>query len=1125
MADSAAVLDETTIKTFIDDTYYFYAADIPLTQADLPWQPPPAGQPLPPASHHVVIAADTVTVRGTLRYPSRDIRIFARQITFEPDAVIDVSGADPSFDLVGHPTGKDYAPDVLPQQDFSAGAAGASGDSGSAGLPAGNITIVAETMIGSDGMVPRSGTDLLSVADVDDWLATMMQQVHAGLASRISNPQDLSDTPDLLNLGNNLDLILKLTSLRLSGLDAFTSQFDAETHVCTIRFPSLTLAGNFDVAGANNQSLGSGPLQVSAFSVSLEVHLSRVDPATWQVDVLAPVLSGYQPSLQFKILGQDVDVPITGAVLANAITAAISAIVQPMAGARIPAKATGNVRIRACGGRGGRGQSGHPGIQGHSGHCRRERRRSRCVPTGRFGRADGRRRRQGRRRRHVGRWRKRRHDRNQLPPVVRQSRLRIRAHRRRGRCRGHARRRRRGWRWRRRGQLQLVGTGRKLPLGFKGVRSPSLPGVPGPLGAPGDFPSKASASGQAGTVLFNGAPRPNGPVTAHYDYPQIAVHARVEQLLITQHAASIAYLNARTQDDYAKPVMLFAWLCRVTAPVVAKGFAAPNWSGSEIDTAKGLHDFALTMIGRLQAGLDFFGYPKDWAPTFTLNNYLKRIAELIDVGNIVEQQYRTFLAQKDRQDLQLAALAAMRNKLNDDLVNLTAERSSLNDTINAADQTIGDLTERIGMQQNAINADQFVFSQQFRTKIENATGCSFSEVLQFVGAIVTIASGVVDGVGAVAGAAEAGEVAEEAEAAYETASRAIKQIKSVTATIESMQKSIGTIRTMFPANSKSRDVGMLVTDKKKFDKLIDKYVDDPDLPEAAVLKVAVDDYFAMIDARNQAIMTYASLFTQQAKLAAQYAQIVAQIAGIDALTPIVSDPGLPSYLSFMRTAYGNAKTELVSRLYEAHRALAYWTLRDDGFAVNDLDIATLTTTLAGLEDKIDDAKRREGPVQQFTDIAVDITADAVPLGFKSLATTKRLVFSIAPDNPSFQNQYQVLVTGVAVELPGVTAKTGMLTLSLDHSGSEVQVGNARVNGQSTDFTVQFTHARRKVPYTIDFANPDTKRGGRIGDDDFYGLSPFAAWTLDFALPGNEWIDLKSIGRVRLLFSGSYFGPE
>jgi hypothetical protein len=119
----------------------------------------------------------------------------------------------------------------------------------------------------------------------------------------------------------------------------------------------------------------------------------------------------------------------------------------------------------------------------------------------------------------------------------------------------------------------------------------------------------------------------------------------------------------------------------------------------------------------------------------------------------------------------------------------------------------------------------------------------------------------------------------------------------------------------------------------------------------------------------------------------------------------------------------------------------------------------------------------------------------------------------------------VLVSSVAILLPDIAPESGMLAVSLAQGGSEVQRGSAWLDGRRGSITLPFVHQRRQVPFTIDYANPGTRRGGRIGDDDFVGLNPFAAWTLDFAFDGNDWLELAGLRRVRLVFEGSYYGPS
>src|SRR5438105_10651550 len=142
-----------------------------------------------------------------------------------------------------------------------------------------------------------------------------------------------------------------------------------------------------------------------------------------------------------------------------------------------------------------------------------------------------------------------------------------------------------------------------------------------------------------------------------------------------------------------------------------------------------------------------------------------------------------------------------------------------------------------------------------------------------------------------------------------------------------------------------------------------------------------------------------------------------------------ANPDLPDYLSFMQSSYDAVKNDLISRLYKAHRALAYWTLADEPFVGSDKDIATLAATYNTLLDAIDAQKLRQGgPLQPFSDAQIVIDAAHYPVAFANLhaeanvapgGTQGRtpLVFSIAPSEPAFDNQFGTLVSQVVIKLP------------------------------------------------------------------------------------------------------------
>jgi hypothetical protein len=152
-------------------------------------------------------------------------------------------------------------------------------------------------------------------------------------------------------------------------------------------------------------------------------------------------------------------------------------------------------------------------------------------------------------------------------------------------------------------------------------------------------------------------------------------------------------------------------------------------------------------------------------------------------------------------------------------------------------------------------------------------------------------------------------------------------------------------------------------------------------------------------------------------------------------------------------------------------------------------------------------------------MAIDTTAFA-----DSLPVTKKLAFRLDLNSTSslgFGDMTHVVADSLAVTLPDVTATTGTVMLELTHSGVAQQ--NSTIDLTQPGAVHRYRHAPRTVKYKIAWANPHDTAGGLIGDDSqgFPGLSPFTMWSIDFGLPGNEWLDLTTVKTVRLTVTGKF----
>lgn len=158
MPPTGAPIQELPITTTENGIKSIYAFHIDLKQLDLGYELPKEGRPLAP--HHLHVYADTVEIGDRLVLPGKNVGIFARKVKLTKSASIDVAGA----------TAKDnYKPADLPQQkDMNRGAKGSPGANGSSGEAAGNVTIIADELVGAAD-VPF-GTPLLknlTLAELD----------------------------------------------------------------------------------------------------------------------------------------------------------------------------------------------------------------------------------------------------------------------------------------------------------------------------------------------------------------------------------------------------------------------------------------------------------------------------------------------------------------------------------------------------------------------------------------------------------------------------------------------------------------------------------------------------------------------------------------------------------------------------------------------------------------------------------------------------------------------------------------------------------------------------------------------------------------------------------------------
>ncbi len=1122
MANCNIPTNELNIKQTTGDTVYCYGLDINLSQADLPYIIPPPEQRRLPSLLNFVAYGDTVTLNGYLANPGKDIRIYARKIIFTNGAFIDNAGPDPEL-------AKDFPPgSPAKQEDESPGAKGAAGAAGGSGTPAGNVVLMAESFEGQKGAGP--GTVQIGSLDI----CQILKDICTAWSATVQQISDLDPFifPAIhypFSIQNIINGCIDIPDLRGSGLKNITFDYatwdpKSQNAIVQMSIKNLSCAGNCSL------TFNPFPTPIS-FPVSF--HGPEIDiTMEWVINPLKRTVTQRQVNLSFDKIAFNYDLQqiiISVQVLIKAILDQIAPglipIVQQPVQDRLtkllttfsdPAVfgATPDLYILSKGGRGGRGEDGHSGIKGKMGNPGANSEQSTIWGVfpppdsiGGKGATGG----QG-------------GDAGKSGPGAAGANISIGFINPTAVTLNYDNYGGDG------GMVACPGSGgpggdggppgtyfvieidpqTQMPI-FKKV--PSLPGPVGDTGPAASFRGAPGDKGAIGTLALNSPGAPGGDASKPLTYDQLGPLMKVEQLLIAQRAAAFSFLNAAKAEDYQYVLTLGYWLVKITAPVIQAGFTAPNWDSHDIATAKSIHDNALAMIGHCRRGLDFYGNYHNWVPILTLKDYQKRIDQLIGLGTIIEAQFRTYLDEQATAQKKLDALDQAIQSLNADIQNDQHEISQVSDQIKNLNDTINDLAGQLQQQQKLTFEDEAIFKEEVRKKAQEGTGCVFGDMINLITGIVTFGTGIANGIKTITSAYELFDEFAISEKTYENALKVIKQAE---ATVNGIKKGLDEIKKSALAPG---EVGLVATKKEDFDKFIQNFIGA--ISSAQALKDAVDHYFDLIDARNQAICCYNALYIKRAAVQADLDQKTSRLEKVAAMRQQqVADPALPVYISFMQNAYANLKTIIVKKLYEENRALWYWSLQEQPFSTTDLNMATLSATHSSISTSIDSIKeRKSGPYQPFTE-EIQVSASDYPLAFRALPNTKKLVFALPVSMRAFLNQYQVIAYKFKLDFPDIQRKTDVLFVTMIHPGASYQSPN------TGDPAVQFIHLPRVVSYKIDYANPHNTGGGQIGSDDegYIGLSPFTTWTLNFDHPGNEFLDLNSIQSVVITFSGTYLGP-
>jgi hypothetical protein len=1151
MPPTGAPIQELPIITTENGIKSIYAFHLDLKQIDLGYKlpdEPNKGRPVAP--HHVHIYADTVELADHLVLPGKNVGIFARKVKLTKSASIDVTG----------PSAKDnYKPGDVPQQkDMNRGAKGSLGANGSGGEAAGNVTIVADELIGATD-VPF-GTPLLKNLSLPQVVGPKFQKAiqQYGPQSKLgafSIPVEVhwnyrDDTPcRFLTLKGSVEFpetpVQGFASLKVDG-GRDNGDGKSVTVLVSAQNLKADMPAGFAITECDNSNWNGKthaiPFTTDPFSLQAEVEIQS-DESRWKLvpgAIRATASLTLKPGAaigEFENLRQcallQIRDRVSAAASAKAFAPALKALAEAVCVELNRELAEGgapSLVVLAQGGTGGRGQDGHEGMEGAKGENGR--------PTSTYVVADP-----------VGRF--------TTPPET------------------YGQKGKPGGQGGDAGHSGDGGAGGAIVLNFMKAApvsillladagaggAPATPGARGRGGAGGDgadfyvhkynsneveqesgpdgprgeegppasFHGNRGNAGTAGKIEANGAKVEGmGPKTfPAYSYDKMALSMKLDQLLMVQRIGKLTFLNADSDADYQFAASLFLWLCNVCPESVTKGNNALTVEDRNARAA--ICNSARVEMLRLQRGLDYFGHPYNWAPVLSLRHNQKRVTELVGLGKIVEDQVLIYNDTNKSVAEKLAALNKTVAELAGDLTKTDAANAVLQKQIEAAENACTSLQKDIENQVAVMRRGQAAVEDEIRKKVD--AQCNLENVINVTKAVVTVGSGAFDVVGAIKGGKELMDIFDEAKKAAATIGQAkdvIEKIQKTVGDLNSLGKQLSTVTAA--VNAGKPDSIKIAVLREEFEENIKPLIKN--FPsQSKELRTAVRTFFDLNQARNEKILAYNALFVQKAELKAMAEQLKAQIQSVQTIISENKQSLVPvAYTSFFRSALDWSKQNLIHLLYEGSRAFYYHTAtqrKDLMEKLSDLNVAALANTQARLLTAYDDYLRSVGrPYGPITDIRVTISKDEEPALFEGLAGTGRITFKIDHTHPEFEGLTLVKVESVAVALPGIKGgKSDVLNIAMTMAGE----GAVRpADNHDEKGVVHFNCPPRPVSFRYSY-DPDRRdpiiEPGLIADDEFSPLSPFTTWTLDFGLKNNlnKFLKLAEIKTIELHFNGHAFG--
>jgi phage shock protein A len=1051
----------------------------------------------PAGTMSVAIYADTLTVTGDLVNIGQNIEIFVRQLNISPTTIINTSAADPAIAenyLIGDP-----AIDT----NTTPGATGANGANGGIGANAGDITIIAN-VINLQAPAPSSNTNarLLCLSQALESIFTTFWSASTQIFNQfgqISIP-DLSYSwsdgtitfgifipPYIIHIPLNLTATLDNNTLsgaqtccnivRSFNLSAETISLDLSFGPISINSQNATLELDGILVAESEIDISFVLNTTLVFNVNATGTQISFASATQDINDINVVLSFEFKNQPQKFSLSASQYPNIQANLLSNIGPTLQTLLNDFGTAYAVAfnllipEATG-LYLMADGGVSGRGQDGGTGISSTSG----------ISGNGGNGGASGNGGNGGAIALHVG-----------TAPVDCIS------------------------------ANAAAGFGEITSLPGNPGQNSGNPcyanGLPGAAGAPG-------SNGVAGVIALNGAAFNYGGGYPPLDYNNFVAGFPLSQLFVEQQAAKLYFIaaevpnnNQATQTNYEQTVIpYYMWLYYLTLPFTGQNPIPSSLVPSDISARAQINAATSTALGRLNAGLSYYGTPINWTPAINASTWSTIITDFLSWANTIYTAYQT--ATTDSNSSQISQVNQSINTINSNIETMQNQLATVTTQIQNLAVTVNSLSVQVASQESVVSS---AMTQDYQTYTVGlfGSGCTFSDIVQGLEGVYAVASGIAEAETSIVAAAKS--IASGVGNIYDSTEDAISNLQTAANDWASLQAAWQALLAALQNNASS---GAIAIDAQQFDSLMDSYFSNAIPAFVPALQTDIQVLVTLAQSRNQARASLTVAVAQAAQLQAEITQKQQYIEYIQGVAASANQPPiLPEYVQFLANEYNNIANQIIDMMWEMNQALQYYTITSSTLNIPAIDIATLSDVQSTLEQNLVTAITQAGTSgSTFKNLGYTIPTTSGTTAITQINSTKQLTITLSPqdaDQPFGENGF-VVVDSLTVTLNGLTSKNSqqVVNVNITQSGPDI-----RYNCDSPGTYMSFCHGPLTTEYQYVPANGVVQINAEFGSAMVYnGVSPFAIWCFDFTSALNAWINWTEVSSITISFTGSLRPP-